>query len=73
MDDGRRLRLEAIIAREAHGLMARTGDIPSFHRLDIHIRTAADYDQRLESEPGFEAARYKLMQSYLDELGAARN
>jgi hypothetical protein len=73
MEDTRRLYLDAIIAREGHRILARTGRIPSLPQLDIHVRTAADYDQRLDSEPGFEEARRKLIESHLDELQASRN
>jgi hypothetical protein len=74
MDDGQRVRLDSIITREAHRLTWRKGDIPPLHLLDIHVRTAADYDQRLlEDEPGFNDARLKMMKAELETLVASRN
>lgn len=71
LDENQRVRLEAIITREAHGLVLRTGGIPSLHLLEIHVRTARDYDQRADDEPVFKEAR-KMMQAELDALLALR-
>ena len=71
MDASQTLYLEAIIAREGHRLVARTGEIPSLHQLDIYVRTAADYDSRLDTSPGFERIRQTLIQTYLDERSSA--
>lgn len=72
MDDGQKVRMEVIITREAHGLLVRTGGVPPLHQLDIHVRTASDYDQRLDIEPAFTDARFKMMERELEALHAFR-
>ena len=68
MDTEQQARLEAIIQREAHALVAKSNAIPSIKQLDAAVRAAPDYDPRLDDVPGFTKDRFQLMESELEAL-----